>query len=129
MRSDIEHLIEKSLTCRLMLCCLGFVENPYSSMCFRANLFVLSSSREGLPTVLIEAMACGVPVVSADCPSGPYEVLEGGKWGDLVAVGDVLGLCDKIVEALNSPVKLDVTPRLESILHRRRLLKSIGRFC
>lgn len=65
----------------------GFVANPYAFMA-RASLFVLSSRREGLPGVLIQAMACGCPVVSTDCKSGPHEVLEGGVHGMLVPVGD-----------------------------------------
>jgi len=79
----------------------GFVENPYKYM-KRAAVFVLSSKWEGLPTVLIEAMALGTPVVSTACPSGPSEILEGGKWGRLVPVGDVEALAKAIVEALST---------------------------
>jgi len=80
----------------------GFVENPYHYM-KRAAVFVLSSRWEALPTVLIEAMACGCPVVSADCPSGPAEILENGKWGRLVPVGDTKALADAIIKALEEP--------------------------
>ena len=80
----------------------GFESNPFASMA-RARVFVLSSRFEGLPTVLIEAMACGVPVVSTDCPSGPGEILEGGKWGRLVPVGDWRSLAQAIVETLDNP--------------------------
>lgn len=65
----------------------GFVSNPYAYM-GRACLFVLSSRWEGLPTVLIEALALGARLVSTDCPSGPHEILQGGELGDLVPVGD-----------------------------------------
>ncbi len=77
----------------------GFVSNPYSYM-RRASLFVLSSRWEGLPTVLIEAMACGCPVVATDCPSGPDEILEGGKWGPLVPIADPDALATAILAAL-----------------------------
>jgi len=75
----------------------GFVENPYKYM-KRAAVFVLSSRWEGLPTVLIEALALGTPVVSTNCPSGPMEILEGGKWGRLVPVGDPCSLAHAILE-------------------------------
>jgi len=80
----------------------GFVENPYKYM-KRAAVFVLSSKWEGLPTVLIEALACGCPVVSTDCPSGPAEILEGGKWGPLVPVGDAHSLAEAIVQVIERP--------------------------
>lgn len=73
----------------------GFVDNPYAFLA-RAGVFVLSSRWEGLPGVLIEAMACGTPVVSTDCPSGPHEILEGGRWGRLVPVGDSAALANAI---------------------------------
>ena len=77
----------------------GFVENPYACMS-RAAAFVLSSRWEGLPTVLIEALACGCPVVATDCPSGPREILGGGEHGALVPVGDPAALCDAMGRAL-----------------------------
>lgn len=82
---------------------VGFQTNPFAFMA-RAQVFVLSSAFEGLPTVLIEAMACGVPVVATDCPSGPREILEGGKWGRLVPVGDWRSLARSILETLDNPV-------------------------
>ncbi len=74
----------------------GFVENPYKYM-KRAAVFVLSSKWEGLPTVLIEALALGTPVVSTDCPSGPVEILQDGEFGKLISVGDVKGLARAIL--------------------------------
>jgi len=77
----------------------GYVSNPFASM-RRAAVFVLSSRFEGLPNVLIQAMACGCPVVSTDCPSGPAEILDGGRYGHLVPVGDVEALAAAILEVL-----------------------------
>lgn len=77
----------------------GFAANPYACMS-RAALFVLSSRWEGLPTVLIEALACGLPVVSTDCPSGPQEILAGGRFGALVPTRDEQALARTILAAL-----------------------------
>ena len=93
----------------------GFVENPYKYM-KRAAVFVLSSRWEGLPNALIEALAVGTPVVATDCPGGSKEILEGGKWGRLVPVGDVEALADAIVDILsNSELHGETT---EQILQR-----------
>jgi len=78
----------------------GFVSNPYPFMA-NASLFALSSDFEGFGIVLVEALACGCPVVSTDCPSGPREILEDGKWGRLVPVGDEEALAEAMHEALS----------------------------
>jgi len=80
----------------------GFVDNPYKYM-KRAAVFVLSSRWEGLPSVLIEALALGAPVVSTDCPSGPREILEDGRWGKLVPVGNPEALARGIIETFSNP--------------------------
>ena len=80
----------------------GFAANPYAFLA-RASLFVLSSRHEGLQTVLIEAMACGCPVVSTDCPFGPAEILEDGRWGELVPVGDPEALAAAMSRGLDTP--------------------------
>ncbi len=81
----------------------GWVANPYPYM-VRAGAFVLSSRWEGLPSVLIEALYCGVPVVATDCPSGPMEILDAGRHGVLVPVGDVDALARGIGSALAGEV-------------------------
>jgi glycosyltransferase involved in cell wall biosynthesis len=82
----------------------GFVENPYSYM-RRSSVLVLSSAWEGLPSVLIEALACGCPVVSTDCPSGPREILADGRYGTLVPVGDDGAMAEGILSALDAPAE------------------------
>lgn len=77
----------------------GWVANPYPFL-VGSSMFVLSSRWEGLPGVLIEAMYCGVPVIATDCPSGPREILDEGRHGRLVAVGDVSALARSIEQSL-----------------------------
>lgn len=84
----------------------GYVDNPLAYM-KRAAVLVLSSAWEGLPGVLIEALACGCPIVSTDCPSGPAEILEGGKYGRLVPIGDDAAMAAAILETLNAPPPRD----------------------
>ena len=81
----------------------GFMLNPFAYMS-RAKVFVLSSLHEGFPNVLVQAMACGTPVVSTDCPSGPSEILEDGKWGRLVPVGDWRAMAEAIIDTLDNPL-------------------------
>ncbi len=81
----------------------GWVQNPYPWM-KGAGAYVLSSRWEGLPSVLIEALYCGVPIVATDCLSGPQEILDGGGHGLLVEVGDVDGLARGIRSALAGEV-------------------------
>jgi glycosyltransferase involved in cell wall biosynthesis len=88
----------------------GKVPNP-TAYYLSANLFVLSSDYEGLPTVLIEALACGLSVVSTDCTYGPAEILAGGRYGSLTPVGDADALAHAILEALDSPRDPDALKR------------------
>jgi glycosyltransferase involved in cell wall biosynthesis len=85
----------------------GYVDNPYRFM-GQADTFLLSSRFEGLPTVLIEALACGCPIVSTDCPSGPREILDDGEYGALVPVGDEAGLAEAVNRRLTDPIPPDV---------------------
>jgi len=80
----------------------GFSANPYA--CMRAAaVYVLSSAWEGFSNTLVEALVCGCPVVSTDCPCGPAEILEGGRLGALVPVGDSQALARAMVQAVNGP--------------------------
>jgi glycosyltransferase involved in cell wall biosynthesis len=84
----------------------GHVANPYAWMA-RADLFVLSSAWEGFGNVVAEALALGVPVVSTDCPSGPAEILEHGRYGRLVPVGDAPALAEAVLQTLDAPLSYD----------------------
>ena len=77
----------------------GYLENPYSYM-HQASVFVLSSAWEGLPTVLIGALACGCPIVSTDCPGGIREILLDGVYGEIVPVGDVQSMAEAICKII-----------------------------
>ena len=76
-----------------------------------ADLFVLSSNYEGFGNVIVEALACGTPVVSTDCPSGPAEILENGRYGLLTPVGDTEALSRAIADALEQPHDRDALKR------------------
>lgn len=79
---------------------LGWRKNPFNIIA-QCDLFVLSSNWEGLPLVIIEAMSLGTPVISTDCPSGPREILEDGKYGILVKPKDENKLADAITELIS----------------------------
>ncbi len=85
---------------------IDFDENPYRYMA-RAAVVALSSFWEGLPTVLLEALACGTPVVSTDTPYGPREILGDGKWGRLAPVGDAPALGAALLENLRGRTPAD----------------------
>jgi glycosyltransferase involved in cell wall biosynthesis len=98
LRTELQQLIDKAdLGDRIQL--LGFQANPYKYYA-RSRLFVLSSYLEGLPNVLVEAMACGCAVVSTDCPTGPREVLEGLEVGRLVPMRSPQAMADAVEEML-----------------------------
>jgi len=84
----------------------GFVSNPYAYI-KRSSLYVLSSNFEGFPVILLEVMACGVPIISTTCTSGPSEILENGVTGILVNVGNVGELSGSICNLLDDPAKAE----------------------
>ena len=85
----------------------GYVDNPMAWMA-RASVFCLSSIWEGLPGVLIEAMATGCPVVSTDCPGGASEILKNGKYGPLVQPGDEKAFAVAISTVLDAPIDSEI---------------------
>ncbi|MGG6265629.1 glycosyltransferase [Leptolyngbya sp. AN03gr2] len=100
-RAVLEALVQK-LDIADSVALPGFVSNPFAYLS-KSAVFVLSSLFEGLPTVLIEAMAVGTSVVATDCKSGPMEILDNGKYGKLTQVGETDGLAKAIVEILDHP--------------------------
>ena len=98
-RQSILKLI-KSLGLTEQIALLGHVTNPYP-LFRQANVLVLSSTREGLPTVLIEALALGCSTVSTDVRSGPREILEDGRLGFLVPPSDAKALASAMLKSLN----------------------------
>lgn len=91
---------------------LGHVKNPYP-LYRQADVFVLSSTREGLPTVLIEALALGCIVVSTDARSGPREILEDGKLGLLVPPSNAVSLAAAMIQSLEHANCPEVTSNAE----------------
>lgn len=81
---------------------LGYAANPLAYM-RSAGVFVLSSVAEGFGNVIVEALASGTPVISTDCPHGPKEILDGGRYGTLVCVGAVSQMAQAIIERLSEP--------------------------
>ncbi len=88
----------------------GFARNPYALM-RDSDLYVLSSRWEGWPNALVEALACGTPVVATDCDSGPRDILLDGEFGTLVPVGDVDALARAMHVALDAPRDMDELKR------------------
>jgi glycosyltransferase involved in cell wall biosynthesis len=102
----------------------GWVSNPHAYIA-RASVFVLSSAWEGFGNILLEAMACGCPVVSTDCPHGPAEILRNGQFGRLVPVGDDAALADAILNTLEAPLE---TGRLKSRAAEFSIGKVVDRY-
>ncbi len=100
-RAELEHLAHE-LGVADDFALPGFTANPYAWFS-KASVFVSSSLKEGLSNVIIEALACGCFVVSTDCPGGPAEILENGRYGRLAPVGDAAALAQAILQTLDEP--------------------------
>jgi glycosyltransferase involved in cell wall biosynthesis len=88
----------------------GFVDNPFAWMrC--AEVVVCSSLTEGCPNALMQALACGTAVVSTECVGGCSEILEGGRWGRLVPIGDAQAMAESILATMNGGARVDVGKR------------------
>jgi len=99
-KHDLVNLIyELKLEDKIQL--LGNVSNPFKYFS-KSSLFVLSSRVEGLPNVIVEAMMCGCKIVSYDCPTGPREILQNGKYGTLVKPGDISMLSSSMIDLLKN---------------------------
>ncbi|WP_205480428.1 glycosyltransferase [Sphingomonas arenae] len=102
LRSELED-VSRELGIEARVVWAGFRLDPWPFYA-SADLFVLASRLEGQPLVLLEAMGSGLPVVSTDCAHGPWEMLEGGRYGALVPVGDAEALARAMDAALGAPV-------------------------
>lgn len=91
------------LNLRKTVTLIGHVANPLP-LVKAADLFVLTSNREGFGNVLVEALAVGTPIVATDCPHGPRDILAGGRWGTLVRPGDPEALAEAMGQALDGKV-------------------------
>jgi glycosyltransferase involved in cell wall biosynthesis len=100
----------------------GFVRNPFAYMA-RARVFALSSAWEGFGNVLLEALACGTPVVSTNCASGPAEILGNGAYGLLTPVGDHVALAEALAQALASPPDRAKCQERVSAFSRRKIVE------
>lgn len=100
------------------LCLPGFVPNPYPWI-RRASVFVSSSTTEGCPNALMQAMALGTPIVATNCVGGSAELLENGRWGRLVPVGAPGAMAEAIGAILDAPHHPNVRERAADFSHER----------
>ena len=99
----------------------GFRQNPFAYIA-KSDLFVLSSSYEGLPTVIIESLALGVNVVSTDCPSGPDEILSGGEFGWLTPPDNAEAFAVAIEQALAAKKPADKLLKRAMLFHKKNII-------
>jgi N-acetylgalactosamine-N,N'-diacetylbacillosaminyl-diphospho-undecaprenol 4-alpha-N-acetylgalactosaminyltransferase len=105
LESKLKNMVKKAnLSDRVLF--MGWQKNPFKYI-KAGSLFVLPSRWEGFPNALVEAMACGSPVVAANCPSGPAEILENDRWGLLAETENSKSLADKIRYMLENPANIE----------------------
>lgn len=121
MRAELEEQII-ALSLERVVKILGYVENPLKYF-KHADIFVLSSHVEGLPNVLVEAMMCGCTPVSTNCPTGPREVLQDGRYGYLVPVSDPFGMAEGIKQALDRPINVELLREAVQPFAEREVIK------
>lgn len=104
---------------------MGHKDNPYAWIS-KADIFVLPSDYEGFPNVLLESMACGTPIITTNCPSGPGEIITDGKNGIFVPPADEKALAEAVLDLLDDEERRKrfsaATKRVFKILKLRRLL-------
>lgn len=108
-----QYRLEKKVNLR------GYTSQPFEVM-RDADIYVMASRHEGLGNTLIEALACQCQVVATDCPQGPREILEGGKLGQLVPVGDSSALAGAITNLIGGKVRVDPKLLLDRAAHFSR---------
>lgn len=104
-RNNLERLVEQENISGVDF--LGYVDNPYRFM-KRADVLVSTSKSEAFGNVIVEALACGTPVIATDCPGGPSEILADGEYGELAPVGDIEEIANLIRTVLNRDYDQDV---------------------
>jgi len=102
LKRDLERLIEQSGLQEVVSLCepVQDIESEY----LNSSVLAMTSRYEGLPMALLEAQACGLPLVSFDCKCGPKDIIENGVNGYLVTEGDITGLADRIIEIIEDPI-------------------------
>lgn len=99
----------------------GHTPNPLAFFA-KADVFALSSRVEGMPNVLVEAMMCGATVVATNCPTGPRELLQDGRYGYLVRPGDPAAIADGIEAALDHPIAPEIMAEAIKPFHQQAVL-------